>query len=216
MVIKQLCHKTVWISQMIIYWKVPSAASYLIWPTCLRLQESTHFNLQFARAVFFFFSPAFALGFSLKILINVKKYFYGNLKLIFEINFSLWQSTPILLPGKSHGQRSLVGYKSMGSQRVGRDWVTSLSLFTSVHWRRKWQPTPVFLPGESQGRGAWWSAIYGVTQSQTQLRWLSSSSSGLLRGLAQHYILQAKKNFLIFLYLLFCCHQLVLFSSWKK
>ena len=33
-----------------------------------------------------------------------------------------WQSTPILLPGKSHGQRSLVGYiQSMGSQRVGHD-----------------------------------------------------------------------------------------------
>ena len=43
--------------------------------------------------------------------------------------------------------------QSMGSRRVGRDWVTSLSLFTFMHWRRKWQPTPVFLPGESQGRG---------------------------------------------------------------
>ena len=43
--------------------------------------------------------------------------------------------------------------RSMGSQRVGHDWVTSLSLFTFMHWRRKWQPTPVFLPGESQGRG---------------------------------------------------------------
>ena len=38
-----------------------------------------------------------------------------------------------------------------GSLRVGHDWVTSLSLFTFTHWRRKWQPTPVFLPGESQG-----------------------------------------------------------------
>ena len=43
---------------------------------------------------------------------------------------------------------------SMGSRRVGHDWVTSLSLFTFMHWRRKWQPTPVFLPGESQGRGS--------------------------------------------------------------
>ena len=30
--------------------------------------------------------------------------------------------------------------------------MTSLSLFTFMHWGRKWQPTPVFLPGESQGR----------------------------------------------------------------
>jgi len=37
-------------------------------------------------------------------------------------------------------------------------------------WRRKWQPTPVFLPGESQGWGAWWAAIYGVTQSRTRLK----------------------------------------------
>ena len=46
------------------------------------------------------------------------------------------------------------GLQSMGSQRVGHDWVTSLSLFTFMHWRRKWQPTPVFLPRESQGRGS--------------------------------------------------------------
>ena len=44
--------------------------------------------------------------------------------------------------------------QSMGSLRVRQDWVTSLSLFTFMHWRRKWQPTPVFLPGESQGRGS--------------------------------------------------------------
>ena len=44
--------------------------------------------------------------------------------------------------------------QTMGLLRVGHDWVTSLSLFTFMHWRRKWQPTPVFLPGESQGWGS--------------------------------------------------------------
>ena len=44
--------------------------------------------------------------------------------------------------------------QSMGLRRVGHHWVTSLSLFTVMHWRRKWQPTPVFLPRESQGRGS--------------------------------------------------------------
>ena len=44
------------------------------------------------------------------------------------------------------------GLQFMGLLRVGHDWVTSLSLFTFMHWRRKWQPTPVFLPGESQGQ----------------------------------------------------------------
>ena len=67
--------------------------------------------------------------------------------------------------------------QSMGSLRIGHDWATSLSLFTFMHWRRKWQPTPVFLLGESQGQGAWWAAVYGVAQSQTWLKWLSSSSS---------------------------------------
>ena len=46
--------------------------------------------------------------------------------------------------------------QSMGSLRVGHDSVTSLSLFTFMHWRRKWQPTPVFLPGDSQER---WSPV---------------------------------------------------------
>ena len=44
--------------------------------------------------------------------------------------------------------------QSMGLHRVRHDWVTSLSLFTFMHWRRKWQPTPVFLLRESQGRGS--------------------------------------------------------------
>ena len=66
--------------------------------------------------------------------------------------------------------------QSTGSLRVGHDWVTSLSLFTFMHRRRKWQPTPVFLPGESQGQGSLVAAVYGVTQSWTRLKWLSSSS----------------------------------------
>ena len=50
-------------------------------------------------------------------------------------------------------------------------WIAACQAFL---WRRKWQPTPVFLPGESQGWGAWWAAIYGVAQSQTRLKRLSS------------------------------------------
>ena len=64
--------------------------------------------------------------------------------------------------------------QSMGSLRIGHDWVTSLSLFTFMHWRRKWQPTPVFLPGESQGWGS--LVVYGVAQSLTRLKWLSNRS----------------------------------------
>ena len=67
--------------------------------------------------------------------------------------------------------------QSMVSRRVGHNWVTSLSLFTFLHWRRKWQPTAVFLPGESQGWGSLVAAVYGVTQSQIRLKWLSSSTT---------------------------------------
>ena len=60
------------------------------------------------------------------------------------------------------------GLQSMGSQRVGHDWVISLSLFTFMHWRRKWQPTPVFLPGESQGLGSLMGCrLWGHTELDT-------------------------------------------------
>ena len=81
--------------------------------------------------------------------------------------FLSWQCTPVLLPGKSHGRRSLVGCSPWG-RWVGHDWATSLSLFTFMHWRRRWQLTPVFLPGESQG---WQSLVgcrlWGRTKSDT-------------------------------------------------
>ena len=58
--------------------------------------------------------------------------------------------------------------QSMGSLRVGHNWVTSLSLFTFMHWRRKWQLTPVFLPGESQGwRSLVSCCLWGRTESDT-------------------------------------------------
>ena len=46
------------------------------------------------------------------------------------------------------------GLQSMGLLRVRYDWVTSLSLFIFMHWRRKWQPNTEFLLGEAQGRGS--------------------------------------------------------------
>ena len=56
----------------------------------------------------------------------------------------------------------------MGSLWVGHDWVTSLSLFTFMHWRRKWHPTPVSLPGESQGWGSLVGCrLWGRTESDT-------------------------------------------------
>ena len=41
-----------------------------------------------------------------------------------------WQPTPVVLPGEFHGQRSLVGYSPVGSQRVGHDWVANTFTFS--------------------------------------------------------------------------------------
>ena len=67
--------------------------------------------------------------------------------------------------------------QSIGSLRVGHDWATSLSFFTFMHWRRKWQCSCLENPRDGV---AWWAAIYGVAQSQTWLKLLSSSSSNQL------------------------------------
>ena len=89
------------------------------------------------------------------------------------------QPTPVLLIGKSHGLKSLVGCSPWGHKESNT--TEQLSLFTYMHWRRKWQPTPLFLSGESHRL---WAAIYGVAQSRTRLKWLSSSSrSRVLQGL---------------------------------
>ena len=74
---------------------------------------------------------------------------FSTLKILLEKAMATHSST---LAWKIPWMEEPGGLQSMGSQRVGHDWATSLSLFTFMHWRRKWQPTPVFLPGETQGR----------------------------------------------------------------
>ena len=78
-----------------------------------------------------------------------------------------WHPTPVLLPGKSHGRRSLVGYSSGG--REESDTTEGLHFhFTFMHWRRKWQHTPLFLPEESQGqRSLVGCRLWGHTESDT-------------------------------------------------
>ena len=61
--------------------------------------------------------------------------------------------------------------QSMGSLGIGHDWVTSLVLFTFMHWIRTWQPTPVLLPGESQRLGSLVGCrLWGRTESDTTER----------------------------------------------
>ena len=58
--------------------------------------------------------------------------------------------------------------QSMGSQRVGHDWETPLSLSLSFIGEGNGNPAPVFLPGESQGRGSLVGCcLWGLTDSDT-------------------------------------------------
>ena len=79
-----------------------------------------------------------------------------------------WHPTPVLLPGKSHGRRSLVGCSPWDRQEstMAEQLHFHFSLF--LHWRRNWQPSPVFLPGESQGQGSLLGCcLWGRTESDT-------------------------------------------------
>ena len=90
-----------------------------------------------------------------------------------------WHPTPVLLPGKSHGQRSLVGCSPWG--RWGSDTTERLHFHFSLSCIGEGNGNPLqssCLENPRDG-GAWWVAVYGVTQSQTWLKWLSSSSSSL-------------------------------------
>ena len=88
-----------------------------------------------------------------------------------------WQPTPVLLPGKSHGRRSLVGCSSQ--DREESDTTERLPFHFSLSCIGEGNGNPLqcsCLENPRDG-GAWWAAIYGVAQSQTQLKRLSSSSS---------------------------------------
>ena len=70
------------------------------------------------------------------------------------------------------------GLQSMRSLRVGHNGATSLSL--SCIGEGNGNPLQCSCPENPRDGGAWWDAIYGVTQSRTQLKRLSSSSSRLV------------------------------------
>ena len=88
-----------------------------------------------------------------------------------------WHPTPVLLPGESRGQRSLEGCGPWG--RWGSDLTERLYFQFSLSCIGEGNGNPLqcsFLENP-RNRGAWWAAVYGVTQSQICLKRLSSSSS---------------------------------------
>ena len=62
------------------------------------------------------------------------------------------------------------GLPSLGSHRVGHDWATSLSLFTFMIGEGNGNPLQCSCLENPRDGGAWWAAVYGVTQSQTRLK----------------------------------------------
>ena len=68
------------------------------------------------------------------------------------------------------------GLQSTGSRRVRHDWATSLSLSLSCIGEGNGNPLQCSCLENPRDRGAWWAAVYGVAQSGTRLKRLSSSS----------------------------------------
>ena len=86
-----------------------------------------------------------------------------------------WHPTPVLLPGKSHGWRSLEGCSPWG--RWGSDRTQRLPFHFSLSCTGGGNGNPLHCSCLENPRngGAWCAALYGVTQSRTWLKWLSST-----------------------------------------
>ena len=85
--------------------------------------------------------------------------------------------TPVLLPGKSHGQRSLVGCSPWGREESDTTERLHFHFSPSCIGGGNSNPLQYSCLENPMDGGAWWAAIYGVAQSWTQLKRLSSSSS---------------------------------------
>ena len=91
-----------------------------------------------------------------------------------------WQATPVLLPRKSHGWRSLVGYSPWGRHELVA--MERLHFHFSLSRNAEGNGNPLqccCLENPRDGR-AWWAAVCGVAQSRTRLKRLSSNSSSIL------------------------------------
>ena len=90
-----------------------------------------------------------------------------------------WQPTPVLLPGKSHGWRSLVGCSPWGREESDTTEWLHFHFSLSCTGEGNVNPLQCSCLENPRDRGAWWAAIYGAAQSQTRLTWRSSSSTNL-------------------------------------
>ena len=88
-----------------------------------------------------------------------------------------WQPTPVFLPGKSHGQRSLVGCSLWGREESDTTEWLHFHFSFSCTGEGNGDPLQCSCLENPRDGGAWWAAVSGVAQSRTRLKWISSSSS---------------------------------------
>ena len=93
-----------------------------------------------------------------------------------------WQPTPVILTGESHGRGSLVGCRLWGRTKSDTTEATQQQQQQmDYNGEGNGNPLQCSCLENPRDRGAWWAAVYGVAQSRTQLKRLSSSSSNILR-----------------------------------
>ena len=84
-----------------------------------------------------------------------------------------WHPTPVLLPGKPHGWRSLVGCSPWGCEELDMTERLPFHFSLSCIGEENGNPLQCSCLESPRDRGAWWAAIYGVAQSRTWLKKLS-------------------------------------------
>ena len=87
-----------------------------------------------------------------------------------------WHPTPVLLSGKSHGWRSLVGCSPWGREESDTTERLHFHFSLSCTGEGNGKPLQCSCLENPRDGGAWWAAVYGVAQSRTRLKRLSSSS----------------------------------------
>ena len=91
-----------------------------------------------------------------------------------------WHPTPVLLPGKSNGRRSLVGCSPCGHEESDTTGRLHFDFSLSHIGEGNGNPLHCSCLENPRDWGAWWSSVCGVAQSRTRLKRLSSSSSLLI------------------------------------
>ena len=87
-----------------------------------------------------------------------------------------WQPIPVFLPGESQGRGSLVGCNLWGHTELDTTEQLHFHFSLSCIGEGNGNPLQCSCLENPRDGGAWWAAIYGVTQSGTRLKRLSSSS----------------------------------------